>query len=231
MSQPRTFNRVHSPDPRDHNYLISNKLLLPNRKIAIKQKMWSDNGWWGDQGDSPMCVGYAWAHWIEDGPVEHAGIAPIVPPQAIYEGAQKADEWPGEDYDGTSVRGAAIYLRNQKRIRSYYWAFDIKTIVNTVLTLGPVVVGTDWYSDMMDINQSGYVRATGYVVGGHAYVLNGVDTLNNRFRIKNSWGKSWGSNGHAWISIPHMERLIKAQGEACIAVENTDAQYNALIHS
>ena len=168
-----------------------------------------------------MCVGYAWAHWIEDGPITHTGNThPIIPPSLIYQEAQKVDEWPGENYDGTSVRGAAKYLQTSSKISNYYWAFDLNTLVNTVLNLGPVVVGTNWYYNMFFPNNTGVISVSGSLAGGHAYVINGVDTVTQKFRIKNSWGKTWGIGGHAYISFNDMKRLINENGEICLAVEN-----------
>jgi hypothetical protein len=215
----KKLNRKHVPDTRDNNYLIKN-LQKMRKAPQITQRFWNDSGWWGNQRNTPHCVGYAWAHWIEDGPVEHAGKAPIVPPVQIYENAQRLDEWEGESYDGTSVRGGVKYLQATGKISSYYWAFDAATVVNTILTLGPVVVGTDWYSAMSRPDRRGYIIPAGKLLGGHAYVLNGVDTVAGYFRIKNSWGRTWGNKGNAKITISAMDRLIRANGEACIAFEN-----------
>ena len=192
----------------------------PTRTPQIMAKYWNPNGWWGNQGSTPQCVGFAWAHWVEDGPIEHGGTPPIVQPQTIYTEAQKIDEWPGENYAGTSVRAGAKYLQRNGSIKSYFWAYDLNTLINTVFNLGPVVVGTYWYSGMFYPDSNGVIRITGGIAGGHAYVINGVDKAQKLFRIKNSWGQNWGKQGHAYISFSDMAKLISMNGEICLAVEN-----------
>jgi C1A family cysteine protease len=89
-----------------------------------------------------------------------------------------------------------------------------------VLTKGPVVVGTNWYYNMFFPNKLGVISATGKLAGGHAYLINGVDTVKKQFRIKNSWGRRWGQLGHAYISFDDMKKLISQNGEVCLAIEN-----------
>jgi C1A family cysteine protease len=57
-------------------------------------------------------------------------------------------------------------------------------------------------------------------MGGHAYVINGVNTKTQLFRIKNSWGRNWGQKGRAFISFSDMTRLIREGGEICLGTEN-----------
>ena len=65
------------------------------------------------------------------------------------------------------------------------------------MNLGPVVVGTYWYSSMFYPDRNGLIKINGGIAGGHAYVINGVDKTKKLFRIKNSWGQSWGIRQHS----------------------------------
>jgi hypothetical protein len=211
------LGRIYVPDNRDLNYLIEKKLTIKQTK---KTSQYWENVWWGNQGDTPQCVGYAWAHWIEDGPVKHIGKKPVISPTLIYKEAQKIDEWPGENYAGTSVRAGAKYLKNTNKIESYLWTYNINTLINTVLNVGPVVVGTNWYYNMFfPDRKTAIIRIGGRLAGGHAYMINGIDINKKLFRIKNSWGQKWGASGHAYISFNDMEKLIKQNGEVCLAIE------------
>jgi hypothetical protein len=182
-------------------------------------RYWSDRGWWGDQGATPQCVAYAWTHWLEDGPVAQPGRAPCVDPAELYRAAQRADEWEGEDYDGTSVRAGAKVLKARGYIAEYRWARTIDALVYALLEQGPVVLGVNWYAGMESPDARGIVRAAGEILGGHAIVANGVNVPRGLVRLKNSWGRAWGRSGRCWLPIDDLARLVAEEGEACLAVE------------
>lgn len=216
-NNPFPLGRIHAPDERDGLFRLS---AIVTEEPKITYRYWYANGWWGNQGNSPKCVAYSWTHWVEDGPVTHKGVAPIVNPDELYNEAQLVDEWQGEDYDGTSVRAGAKALQQRGLISEYRWAWDADTVANTILTLAPVVVGTNWYENMFYPDASGLIKVGGSIAGGHAYVLDGVNTKTKLFRIKNSWGRDWGKEGFAYISFDDMNSLIKDAGEACLASES-----------
>ena len=214
------FGRLAQPDARDADFPMR-ALLEAAPPPARTSRSWWANGWWGDQGSTSMCVAYAWTHWLEDGPTTQKGPAPVVQPPALYHQAQLVDEWPGEGYDGTSVRAGAKVLQSQGLISSYHWAATLDDIVNAVLTVGPVVMGTNWYSGMMAPDETGLIVPSGPVIGGHAYVIDGVNIKTRLARVKNSWGRHWGRKGFAYLDLASVAKLLAEDGEACLAVEVT----------
>ena len=134
---PRRFGRIHAPDPRDASYPM--RALLPAVPSTRTQRYWSATGWWGDQKDTPECVAYAWLHWLEDGPVpQRSAPPPIILPDVLYHDAQDRDEFPGTNYDGTSVRGAVKALVARGFVKNYHWAQTLEDIVQALLEVGPV---------------------------------------------------------------------------------------------
>lgn len=217
-----SYGRIESPDERDRYYDVED--VLPEGIPPITKRFWWDNAWWGNQWQSSMCVAFSWTHWVEDGPVIQDRIVgrekPFMDPSDFYHTCQMIDQWPGTNYNGTSVRAGAKVLKHLGIIREYRWAFRFKTIVKTLLTLGPMVVGTKWYAGMERPNRRGALDISGSERGSHAYVINGVDTEHEFFRIKNSWGKSWGDGGHGYIRFHDFRTLmLRGSTEACIASE------------
>lgn len=210
-------------DPRDDAFPMRTLLEEPRGRPSRPWRYWWDRGWWGDQGTRPWCVAYAWLHVLEDGPRTWAprgpGQGPVAPPADIYHRAQQLDEWWGENYDGTSVRGGAKALQERGLIGTYRWATTVEDVRDAILEVGPVIVGTWWYASMFYPDPEGFLEVNGSRAGGHAYVVNGVNWDRGVFRLKNSWGRRWGREGRAYLSAEDLERLLNEQGEACIAEE------------
>jgi len=212
------LGRRYAYDGRDKLYSVAARL----RPLELSERLyryWNPAGWWGDQGYLPHCVAFAWTHWLEDGPVTQPGPAPVINPAVLYAEAQRIDEWEGEDYDGTSVRAGAKCLKKAGFVSEYRWATSLEQVVQTLLELGPMVVGTNWYRGMSEPDDAGFMSVDGPNDGGHAWLLNGVNVKKGVIRMKNSWGRNWGNNGMAFVSLEDMARLIAEDGEACIATE------------
>lgn len=209
------LGRLQSTDERDKQFKMASLLQTVDISTLPKYKTWVP-GVVLDQGNKPYCVGYSWKQFLQTSPIR-TKTGPSA--DDIYHSAQQLDEWPGENYDGTSVRGGAKALQSMNKLVSYHWATNIVDIKNFILSTGTVVVGTLWYSDMFTPNSKGFVNLTGTVVGGHAWLILGYSDSKKSFRAINSWGRGWGQNGRFWIKEMDLQRLLDEDGEACTAVE------------
>lgn len=210
------LGRLTSVDVRDRNF------LLPKEAPRKWFRSWLTPGPALDQGASSHCVAYAGGKYL----LAHPIVNKMPNLQQLYQDCQRNDEWDGEDYDGTSVRALMKMLKGQGLISEYRWAFDIDTLVGSLINLGPVVVGTTWTMDMFMPDRHEYIYPSGREVGGHAYMLVAANTRRKNpdgttgaVRMINSWGPRWGKNGRAWITLDGMATLLKDWGEAAMATE------------
>lgn len=227
----RGFGRLPALDHRDRKYLLRARLDVDAIAKAPKPYKYWWTGTARDQGNTPHCVAFAGSHFLEAGPVVNELGTPVVPTlENLYLECQDNDEWEGNQYDGTSVRALFKVLQRRGFVSEYSWAFQALDIAAWTLTRGPVVLGTDWYSGMMGDSaiaaKTDFISASGYPVGGHAYLIKGVnmakacpDGTLGAFRLLNSWGRDWMSDGMAWISLADVQRLMSNWGEACTASE------------
>lgn len=213
------FGRVPAIDFRDRKYAIS----LPGIPADVRGHRYWHAGPVLDQGNTSQCVAFAGEGLLVAGPVKNKMLQD---PNALYNMCRQNDEWPGEDYDGTSVRGLMKVLKDAGLVSIYNWASDVPTTVAQVFKNGPVVFGTDFYQGMMSTHANGFVKADGLMVGGHAYLCIGVNTeklcpdgSRGAFRIQNSWGTDWGQHGRFWLTFTDAAKLIQAWGEVAICTE------------
>lgn len=167
-----------------------------------------------DQGQEGACVGYGFAHDIAARP--DVSPADNALAERIYHQAQREDDDPGENYEGTSVLAGAKVVTELNYYTSYRWAFGVDDVLMALSWVGPVVIGIYWYNDMEDTDRRGYLHPTGGIAGGHCTLLKSYSQANNRVTVHNSWGTSWGKKGDAYLSVADLGKLLNNDGEACI---------------
>ena len=172
-----------------------------------------------DQLRTGTCVGNAFAHRRANGPVKIDGIDEPWAVQLYLEASAIYYGTPDTTLQkGTSAVSACQALLTRKAIDRYEWVTDIDGLRYTLLELGPVCVGSTWYTSMdspipqgdqvyMKINYSSAVR------GGHEYVIDRIDLdpldgSEPYYTMLNSWGTSWGKGGTARFRLADLETLI-----------------------
>lgn len=219
------LGRRYSPDTRDLQFMVARR-LGPAGTPLPSQKTWGIKPTALDQGETGSCVGHAWANFLRATPIQtNAGIDQLR--WDIYDQATQLDEWDDNDNDvdrqfGTSIRAGAEAVTNMGRLKSYLWAFDLQSALEWVLTMGPIVLGTNWYSSFFRPDDEAIIKITptARIEGGHAYLWRGANTRRALALCSNSWGDEWGKSGEFYLSFRDMERLIHEDGEGCTAVES-----------
>ncbi len=205
------FGRVQQFDERSRFFPI--RTVLPDR--PLRSYTWNGAPHL-DQGVEGACVGHAWAHEVGAKPRPRLATSGLA--FDLYRRAQQLDPWDGEDYSGTSVLAGAKATMEQGFLSEYRWAFGLQETLQSVAYKGPVVIGVDWYSNMMRPDLDGFLRPTGSVVGGHAILVKGISVPNKRVTLHNSWGPGWGRGGDAYLSFDDLGKLLADGGEACVPV-------------
>lgn len=229
------LDRLPEIDPRNRNY--------PVREAARFRPVITGRTWYLDerldQGVEGACTGFARAHDLAASPIPIPNLT-NESARAIYHLAQKYDEWPGEDYEGSSVLGALKATKALGYIGEYRWAFDIDDLSAALANVGPVVMGTDWTESMFDTKPNGLLEVDGDPAGGHSYIFRGVITSSIYmrrllgkgehiregcllYRGTNSWDRDWGVNGDFFMWSDDAERLLKGldrwPGEAAVTTQ------------
>lgn len=171
-----------------------------------------------DQGTEGTCVGHAFAHEAIARPAKVKNVNSAVA-IAVYKRAQQLDDYPGENYSGTSILAGAKACVEREWYASYRWAFGLDDVILALGYKGPVVLGVNWYDEGMGRpDRNGMIRVTGKIDGGHAILATGVHIKRKLIRLHNSWGPGYGINGDCFISFADLDRLLHEEGEACIPI-------------
>lgn len=208
---PRIFDRIRRFDRRSHNYPI--RSILP-RLVKPRSYTWRCDVQL-DQGSEGACTGFGTSQEAAARPVVVKGITNDVA-RKVYYRARQLDDYPGEDYEGSSVLGAVKAGVELGWYKEYRWAFGEADLALAVGHKGPAILGVNWYSGMSEPDADGVIHVTGKLMGGHCIVCIGYNHTRRMYLLQNSWGKKWGIDGRCWISAADMATLLNRRGEACI---------------
>jgi pimeloyl-ACP methyl ester carboxylesterase len=146
-----------------------------------------------------------------------------VSPRMLYEMARRHDEWRGENYEGSSCRGAIKGWYHMGVCKEQLWPYDPekpgmltiarardarahtigaysrirKNVVDMHAALnetGVVYASADVHSGWMSPKQ-GRIPYSEKKEGGHAFAIVGYNA--EGFFVQNSWGSDWGEHGIA----------------------------------
>jgi len=176
-----------------------------------------------DQKSEGACTGFAVAAAINI-LNQRAGREIKVSPRMLYEMAKLNDEWPGVEYDGSSLRGAIHGWKNMGVCKEDYWPYNLgrnkgsltieaaknarEHTIGAYYRLKPAI--SDFHAALNETGviavsakvhkgwnapQNGIIEYSDNNQGGHAFIIVGYNEKG--FWIQNSWGKSWGDKGVA----------------------------------
>lgn len=218
--QDRILNALpDTPDLRDRMYepaLLELKLALHPPQFPGEHIL--------NQFNEGACTGFALAAVInlqnQRRRAQNLGELPAqVSPRMLYEMARIHDEWPGESYEGSSIRGAvkgffhngvcsvedAPYVPKQQGwaltvdmakaaravgLGAYYRLRpEILDYHAALNEVGSIIVSAQTHSGWSS-PKKGVIAKTSMHQGGHAFAIVGYDAKG--FLIQNSWGPDWG---------------------------------------
>ena len=181
-----------------------------------------------DQGEEGACTGFGLAavsNYLLRTRDKYPDSTPVSA-KMLYEMAKRYDEWSGEDYDGSSARGAmkgwhkhgvcadSLWEKDKgdrltakraadaaSRPLGAYYRVNHKDLV--AMHVAMAEVGILYASAMVhagwdNVRLDGRIPRYKRVKGGHAFALVGYDE--EGFWLQNSWGKGWGKGGYAHLS-------------------------------
>ncbi len=182
-----------------------------------------------DQGKASSCTGFALAavidRLIRESGRKHKRKDISVSARMLYLMARRYDEWSGEDYPGSSCRGAikgwynmgvcreelypddsasqtgftvdAAKDARNNTIGAYYRLSGRISDYHAALTeVGAIFCSAGIHAGWDNVNRkSGVIPIDGEAQGGHAFAIVGYNE--EGFWIQNSWGEDWGKDGTA----------------------------------
>lgn len=188
----------------------------------------------GDTGPEGTTVGFSVAYAMQAAIKNATGRTVALSPRSIYVTAKKYDEWPGEDYEGTSVLGAlkavrevGAYLESDwpysnktkpksgtnpaYRISSYTEVRGVEQILSAIRERKGVIAAVTVTEDFDKTDPDGRVtiRLPLRQLGAKTICLVGYDGERGEFKFANDWGPNWGLRGFGIIRDTDLLRILQ----------------------
>lgn len=183
-----------------------------------------------DQGREGACTGFGLATVANYLLIKRKVIPDRnrVSARMLYQMARRYDEWPGEDYSGSSARGAMkgwykhgvcgeecwpyaeiedLYLNDTRsadallRPLGAYYRVNHKDLVSmhaAMAEVGVLYATARVHDGWQNVKGDGKIAQSNKILGGHAFAIVAYDERG--FWIQNSWGDKWGLNGFGLIT-------------------------------
>jgi hypothetical protein len=208
----------HDPRSRDYAYQETAAAL-----VAVEHKR---HGGIFNQGQLGSCTGNAACGAKNTEPLYHSGSTHLIAEAGavdIYSLATRLDGlsdgyYPPTD-TGSSGLAVAKAMKQQGMIGSYQHAFTMDAAL-AALQAGPVITGVAWYEGFDTPDANGLVKISGQIRGGHEIVARGYEPAPNPadslILLDNSWGTSWGDNGHFYWTVATWQTLLDNSGDVTI---------------
>ena len=145
----------------------------------------------------------------------------------LYEMAKRYDEWEGENYSGSSIRGAMKGWLSHGVCSSQTWPYEndagrlnperqfealgrplssylrvrhlhLNQMHSALNEVGILYGSASVHQGWYEVDEAGKIPYRSDKIGGHAFAIVGYDE--GGFWVKNSWGATWGKGGFCRIS-------------------------------
>lgn len=188
-----------------------------------------------DTGPEGTTVGFAIAYALQAAVKAKTKQSVTLSPRGIYVLAKQYDEWPGEDYEGTSIIGGlkavreiGAYLednwpyenkskpktarKTSYKISAYSELKGVEQILNALRENKIIVAMIQVTDDFDKTDKDGRVtvKLPLKTIGAKAISIVGYNKKTPEFKFANDWGAAWGKDGFGLIKDTDLTRIMQA---------------------
>ena len=203
--------------------------------IVEKIDLSADIGSIRNQGREGTSVGFPLAYALQAELKRLHNEKSTISVRSIYVKAKEYDEWPGEDYEGTSVLGGLKAMHKDGVFTEQDWPYSrknnpvpgtqpkykisnytelkgIEGVLDTLRKKKPVVTEIKLTPGFSRAGPGGRVVLSDPQIlwGGHAICIVGYNSQTTEFKFANSWGTSWANGGFGFIRSSDLEMILQS---------------------